>query len=98
VIALARMHPVQLVLGGILVIEEMASKGGQLSFAVLSEQAAEWAVSTRDLMREIVADGERHRMMQRELLCDGQASEADLRQLDRSIDEIIAEAREGRIL
>lgn len=95
---LVRLHPVQLVLGGILVMEEMATKGGQLSFAVLCEQAAEWATCTRDLLLELAHDGERHRMMQRELLGDGEASEADRRQLDASIVEMITEALTGRII
>ncbi len=93
-----RMHPVQLVLGGVLVMEELATKNRQLSFAVLCDQAAEWATVTRDLIREIAADADRGEFAVDELLGDGAASPADCRQIRGIFSEIKTEALTGRIL
>lgn len=97
-IAMVRMHPVQLVLGSVLVMEEMATKGGQLSFAVLCEQTAEWAMCTRDLIAEIASDADRGEFAVDELLADGDASIADRRQIRGIFTEIKQEALTGRIL
>lgn len=97
-ISLVRRHPVQMALGSVLVAEELATRGRQMSFVALCGKAEEWMVETRDLLLELASDGERHRMMQRELLGDGDASEADRRQLDDSIVEMITEALTGRII
>lgn len=97
-LTLARMHPVQLVLGGLLVADELATKNRQLSLAVLCEQAAEWATCTRDLIFEIARDADRGEFVVDELLGDGDASPADRRQIRGIFSEIKEEALTGRII
>jgi hypothetical protein len=91
---LERMHPMQLVLGGLLVADELATKNRQLSLAVLCEQAAEWATLSRDLFREIAADADRGEFVVDELLPDS----ATRRQIRGIFTEIKEEALTGRIL
>lgn len=53
---LAHKHSAQLLLGAVIVGEELATKNRQTTFASLCQDAVHWAVEVRDLLREIAND------------------------------------------
>lgn len=95
---LHRTHPVQLVLGGLLIAEELATKNRQLSLAVLCEKAAEWACESRAVLVEIAQDAGNGELLVEEIARDGIITITEARQARGLFAEIGTQAREGRIL
>jgi hypothetical protein len=96
--ALAEQHPVQLVMGGLLLAEELAAKDRQLSLACLCDMAAEWCDSARAVFAEIAADAGCGETLVDEVAKDGVITPTEARQLRGLFEEIGTEAREGRIV
>ena len=95
---LAPTHPIQAVFGGLLLGEELARKTGQLSLAVLCDQAAEWADTAREVFAEIVRDAGGGELLVDEVARDGHITPTEARQLRGIFEEIETEAREGRVI
>lgn len=96
--AVAQDHPIQAVFGGLLLGEELARKTGQLSLAVLCEQAMEWADTAREVFAEIVRDAGVGETIVDEVAKDGVITTTEARQLRGIFEEIETEAREGRVV
>lgn len=95
--ALAFRHPVNLVLGAVLVAEEMATKGRQMTFASFCSDAVDWAVETRDLLREIACDAAHGFAVVGAVASDGIITPAEANQLKEVFSEIETEALTGEI-
>lgn len=91
------MHPTQLLLGSVVVAEELATKGRQLTFAVVMQGAVAWAVETRDLLREIACDAGCGEQEVWEVAADGKITPEETRRVAKYFSEIRAEALTGRI-
>lgn len=96
--ALAEMHPVQLVLGEMMIAEELATRGRQMTFAVIARDCIGWAYTVRDVLCEIAQDAGDVNLMVHEAAADGIFSPTEQRQIVRKVDEIATQAREGRII
>lgn len=94
---LAAQHPMQLVLGSVIVGEEMATRGRQTTFASLCHDAAQWAVEVRDLLKEIACDAEFGAERLDALMVDGVMSQADQAEIRGYFLEIQREALTGEI-
>lgn len=94
----AREHPVQMVIGAVLVADELATRRGQLSLAVMCEKAAEWACATRDVLVEIARDAGNGELLVDEIARDGLITPTEARQARALFGEIGTEAREGRVI
>lgn len=91
-------HPIQAVFGGLLLGEELARKTGQLSLAVLCEQAMEWADTAREVFSEIVRDAGAGEVLVDDVAKDGVITPTEANQLRGIFAEIETEAREGRVI
>lgn len=94
---LAPHHPAQLVLGSVVVCEELATKGRQMTFASLCHDAVAWAVETRDLLREIACDAAHGLSVVSAVASDGIITPAEANQLKEVFSEIETEALTGEI-
>lgn len=97
-IALSEEHPVQAVMGGLLIAEELARKGAQLSLATICESAAEWCDNVVAVFEEIAADAGNGELLVDEVAKDGQITAREAKQLRGLFAEIKTEASEGRII
>ena len=95
---LAYMHPAQLLLGAVVVGEELATKNRQTTFASLCRDAVGWAVETRDVLREIAADAAFGEHLVAEVAADGVITHKEAASLKGLFNEIETEATEGRII
>lgn len=91
-------HPMQLVLGSIVVAEELATKGRQLTLAQLCHDAAVWAVECRDVLREIVCDADYCLSLFDEAGRDGVYTAEEIAAARGVVAEIREEAFTGKIL
>ncbi len=91
-------HPALLALGFIRLALKLAVSARHQSEAILLEMGERAASEARDVVTEIARDADHGRFLVRELLADGEASEADRRQLDLHFAEIQTQALEGRII
>jgi hypothetical protein len=92
------MHPAQLLLGSVLVAEEVATRNRQLTFASLCHDAVAWAVETRDLLREIASDAAYGADLMRDAMADGSVSPTEAARIRGVFTEIEEEALTGRII
>lgn len=95
---LASRHPVQLVLGGIMLAEQMATTRRQLTLAALCDSAIDWAHDARDVVVEIVRDAGNAALLVEEIARDGRITPAEAAQMRRVLQEIETEAREGKVI
>lgn len=95
--SLASHHPAQLVLGSVLVCEELATKGRQMTFASLCHDAVVWAVETRDLLREIACDAAHGINSVNAAISDGVITPHEANQIKEVFSEIEREALTGKI-
>ena len=95
---LAKAHPVQLVLGSLLIQAELASKNCQLTLGVLNADSIEWTTVSRDVFEEIAADAQVMGSRIEIYASDGIFDRAERAQLLKDAREIEIEAREGRII
>lgn len=95
---LVGQHPVQLVMGGLLLAEELAAKDRQLSLACLCGMAAEWCDQVREVLAEIGRDAGNGELLVDEVARDGVITPREAKQLRGLFSEIGIEATEGRIL
>lgn len=95
---LAAQHPMQLVLGSVVVAEELATKGRQLTLAQICGDAVDWAVETRDLLREIACDAADGVLCVRSVAADGVITSDEAELLVGRFSEIEREAITGKIL
>jgi len=91
-------HPVQMVLGSMLIQEELATKGNQLTFGVIARDCMEWAHEIRDVMAEIAAEADVMTQRVELYASDGVFDMSERDELLRNCQEIATEAREGRAL
>lgn len=91
-------HPAQLVLGAVMLGEEIATKGRQMTFAILCRDAMGWAAETRDVMREIAADAAALGDEIAAAAKDGVITARERSALMRAALEIETEAKTGKIL
>lgn len=96
-IALARKHPCQLVLGALILEEELATSGRQLTLGHIAHEAIQWATDSRDLMREIATDSEYGIDRCHAARADGVVTLDELREVESVLEEIREEAVTGRI-
>lgn len=94
---LAKNHPMQLLLGAVIVGEEIATKGRQTTFAILCRDALEWATETRDLLKEIACDAAVLGENIQSVAKDGLITAEERELLVRGAREIEAEALTGKI-
>ena len=87
----------QLLIGAVVVAEEMATKGCQLSFASLFRDAIGWAVEVRDVLAEIAADATYGADLVVRVASDGKITADEVAELSKVFNEIEVEALEGRI-
>lgn len=85
-------------MGGILIAEELARKGAQLSLATVCESAAEWCDQVIAVFEEIARDADSGELLVDEVAKDGVITRAEAKQLRSHFAEIGTEAREGRII
>jgi hypothetical protein len=97
-LSLTSHHPAQLVLGSIIIGEQLATKGRQTTFAILCRDAVEWATETRDLLREIATDAEHLHGRIRDFSADGVFTPAESAELQAYALEIHDEAITGKII
>lgn len=83
-IILAHQHPVQLVLGSMLIQADLAQRDRQLTFGVIAQDCIGWAVEVRDVLSEIATDAEYGAQRLNAAAADGVLTQA--------------EAREGKII
>ncbi len=95
---LANNHPIQLVLGSLLIQEELATKNRQMTFGVIARDAIEWATVSRDVFGEIATDAQVMGSRIDLYASDGIFDRAERDQLLKDAREIEIEAREGRII
>tara|TARA_S200002703_G_scaffold15436_2_gene13219 strand:+ start:627 stop:914 length:288 start_codon:yes stop_codon:yes gene_type:complete len=88
-------HPIQMVLGSLIIQEELAMKNGQTTFAILAEDCAEWARDSRESFCEI--ERRAGNMVSRIDLyaSDGVFKNAEREQLSEDATKIETIAREG---
>lgn len=96
--AIDRTHPVQLVLGTVLVAEELATKGRQMTLGVLCADAMQWASDCRDLFREIARECDEGVALVEEVAADGVITAIETSRVRALFAEIGTEARTGRII
>jgi hypothetical protein len=95
---LGSRHPCLRALGFIRLALKLALSNRHQSEGILLEMAEKAASDSRDVHAENARDAEHGRFLLRELLADGHASEADVRQLDLHFAEIHTQATEGRVI
>lgn len=95
---LARTHPVQTLFGELVLQEQLAMRGRQLTFAVIARDCIEWAVETRDVLREIARDAGNGEALVDEVARDGRITPVETGQLRGMFQEIGFEAVEGKIV
>jgi hypothetical protein len=93
--AMARSHPLTRVLGAIVIVSAIATRRRLTAMVHLLDRAEGWARVLHHDLHDIARDAETGRMAVRELLGDGEASEADQRQLDLIFDRIATRALTG---
>lgn len=88
-------HPIQMILGSLVIQEELARKRGQITFAILAEDCAEWARDSRESFCEI--ERRAGNMISRIDLyaSDGVFENAEREQLTDDATKIETIAREG---
>jgi hypothetical protein len=91
-------HPIQLVLGELMLAEELATKHRQLTFGVIARDCMAWAHTAHDVLCEIVRDAGDVRLMIHEAATDGKFCPTERHQILRKVEEIEVQAREGRII
>lgn len=97
-IALESHHPSQLLLGAVIVGEELATRNRQMTFASLCRDAISWATETRDLLCEIATDASALADDIVRVSSDGMITSDESQRLLESAREIEEEARTGRII
>ncbi len=97
-LSLTSHHPAQLVLGSIIIGEQLATKGRQTTFAILCRTAVEWATETRDLLREIATDAEHLKERIHAAAADRVITPEEERELSAYALEIHDEAVTGKII
>lgn len=97
-ITLAPRHPAQLVLGSVILQEEIARKNGQMTFAILSHDAVGWATEVRDLVKEIGTDAQYGIDLCEEAKADNEITMDEFSSVETVLREIEEEARTGRIV
>jgi hypothetical protein len=95
---LDRRNPIQLVLGCLVRQEELARKKGQMTFAVMSADAAGWASEIRDVLVEIVADAQWGQDRCSAAWDDGVVTQEELAEIEAVLALIEREAAAGKIL
>lgn len=95
--SLTRMHPTQLLLGAVIVAEEKATLGRQMTLASLCHDAVVWAVETRDLLREIACDAAHGVNAVNAAISDGVITPIEANQIKEVFSEIEREALTGKI-
>jgi hypothetical protein len=93
--AMARSHPVTMILGAVVISSAIAARRRIGALEGLLCKAERWAYALRHELGEIAIDADTGRMAVRELLSDGEASEADQRQLTLIFDRIAERAMTG---
>lgn len=94
---LNRMHPTRLLLGAVIVAEERATLGRQMTLASLCHDAIGWAVETRDLLREIACDAANGKDSVRRISADGKITPVEAGELIDEFSEIERQALTGKI-
>lgn len=94
---LAPRHPIQLILGCLIRQEELARGRGQMTFAVMSNEAAQWASDIRDVLREIASDAAYGQDRCKAARDDGVVTVEELSEVEGVLETIELEALTGRI-
>lgn len=96
-IAIADSHPVQLVIGELLIQSELACRNRQMTFGVIAHDCIGWATEVRDVLREIATDAVFTRERLKAIAADRHISPQEESEIDGYLDEMQTEATEGRI-
>jgi len=96
--ALADTHPVQALFGSLLIAEDLATSGRQLTFAVISRDCAAWAEELAGVLCDIHRRAGDLTLAVREYAADRVFTVAEERHLSREIGMIAQQAWEGRVL
>jgi len=94
---LASHHPVQLVIGEMLIQSDLATKGRQLTFGVIAKDCVQWACQVRDVLQEIATDAVYGEELVERVVADGKITKDEAKELKEVFSEIELEAREGRV-
>jgi hypothetical protein len=95
---IVKNHPIQLIMGSLLIQSELASKNGQLTFGIIAKDCIGWASGVKDVFRKIESDADN--MSSRIMLyaADGVFDLGEREQLLHDSEMISEEAREGRLI
>jgi hypothetical protein len=88
-------HPIQMVLGSLVIQEELATKRGQTTFAILGKDCEEWARDSRDSFCEIERRAANMILRIDLYSFDGVFQDAEREQLSEDATKIETIAREG---
>lgn len=97
-IDLLKSHPVNLIRGITVIIEEKATKLRQTSIAIFARHARTWANETREVVQEIATDASHGLDVLDAAMADGKIDDAEAAQIRAAFAEIRDEAVTGKII
>jgi hypothetical protein len=95
---LIKSHPVNLIRGISVIIEDKATKLRQTSIAIFARHARQWANETREVVQEIATDASALEDEIRAAAADGVITADELARLTSRTREIREEAVTGKII
>lgn len=97
-IDLLKAHPVNLIRGISVIIEEKATKLRQTSIAIFARHARNWANETREVVQEIATDASHGLDVFNAAMADGKITPEEAEQVRNAFREIETEAVTGKII